>query len=237
MRDFWRKTVHFYQPKLAHQTSKAMPATWNRSSSVPRPVAKQPTTARMATRSRGQTRFISSASAPSKPAFLADDEQDIILLAPIVQQTELGIPVEDILKAPASPDLIQKDLPIIPGAILNNGKWSDSADLITHHSPEPAISLATGRSSRMYSYDDVREIIRSVMTEYTISSEIVISKTLVKTAQHNMGSQIILDVGDDVSDLQTIIEIDQRKSRDNSLIESRWVTVKEYTITTTHQTS
>ena len=75
------------------------------------------------------------------------------------------------------------------------------------------------------------------MTEYTISSESVISKTPVETAQHNTGSQIILDVGDDVSDLQSVIEIDQRKSHDNSLIESRRVTVKEYTITTTHQSS
>ena len=60
--------------------------------------------------------------------------------------------------------------------------------------------------------------------------------TPVETAQHDMGSQIILDIGDDVSDLQSVIEIDQRKSQDN-LIESRRVTVKEYTITTTHQSS
>ena len=171
-----------------------MPATQSRSSSVPRPAAKQPAAARMATRSRGQTRFISSASAPSKPAFLADIEQDVIPLAPIVQQTELGIPVEDILKAPAPPDLIQEDLPIISGAILNNGKRSDSADLTIHHSSEPAISLATGQSSRMYSNKDIREIIQSVMTEYTISSESVISKTPVETAQQNTGSQTILDV-------------------------------------------
>ena len=148
----------------------------------------------MATRSRGQTRFISSASALSKPAFLADNEQDIIPLAPIVQQTESGIPVEDTLKAPASLDLIQKDLPIIPGAIQDNGKRSNSADLTTHHSPEHATSLATRQSSRMYSNEDIREIIRSVMTEYTISSESVISKTPVETAQQNTGSQTILDV-------------------------------------------
>ena len=89
----------------------------------------------------------------------------------------------------------------------------------------------------MYSNEVIREIIQSVMTEYTISSESVISKTPVETAQHNTGSQIILDVGDDVSDLQSIIEVDQRKSHDNSLIESRRVTVKEYTITTTRQSS
>ena len=65
----------------------------------------------------------------------------------------------------------------------------------------------------------------------------MISKTPVETAQRNTGSQIILDVGDDVSDLQSVIEIDQRKSHDNSLIESRRVAVKEYTITTTHQSS
>ena len=110
-------------------------------------------------------------------------------------------------------------------------------DLITHHSPEPAISLATGQSSRMYSNEDIREIIRSVMIEYTISSESVISKTPVETAQQNTGSQIILDVGDDVSDLQSVIEIDQRNFQDNILIKSRRVTVKEYTITTTHQSS
>ena len=89
----------------------------------------------------------------------------------------------------------------------------------------------------MYSNEDIREIIRSVMTECTISSESVISKTPVEMAQQNTGSQIILDVGDDVRDLQSVIEIDQRKSQDNSLIESRRVTVKEYTITTTHQSS
>ena len=33
--------------------------------------------------------------------FPSDIEQDIIPLAPIVQQSELGIPVEDVLKAPA----------------------------------------------------------------------------------------------------------------------------------------
>ena len=87
----------------------------------------------------------------------------------------------------------------------------------------------------MYSNEDIREIVWSVMTEYTISSESVISKTPVETAQHNTGSQIILDVEDDVvSDLQSAIEIDQRKSHDNSLIESRRVTVKEYMITITH---
>ena len=95
--------------------------------------------------------------------------------------------------------------------ILDNGKRSGSADLTTHHYPEPAISLATEQSSRMYSNEDIREIIRSVMTVYTISSESVISKTPVETAQRNTGSQIILDVGDDVSDLQIIIEIDQKK--------------------------
>ena len=76
-----------------------------------------------------------------------------------------------------------------------------------------------------------------ISEKYTISSESVISKTPVGKAQQNTGSQTILEVGDDVSELQSVIEIDQRKSHDNSLIESRRVVVKEYTITTTHQSS
>ena len=77
----------------------------------------------------------------------------------------------------------------------------------------------------MYSNEDIREIIQSLMTEYTISSESVISKTPVETVQQNMGNQIILDVGDDVSDLRSVIEIYQRKFQD-TIKEYRRVTIK-----------
>ena len=214
-----------------------MRVTRSRSSSVPRPSARHPAASVRATRSRAKSSKVSPALAPQTPAFLADNGQDIIPLAPIVQQTELVIPVEDVLKAPALPGLIQEGLPNIPAAILDTGKTNDPADLLTHLSPEPAISLATAASSRMYSDKDIREIIRSVMTDYTISSESIVDKSPFETVQQNTGSQILLDVVDDVSDLQSAIEIDLRKSQDNSLIESRRVTVKEYTITTTHQST
>ena len=214
-----------------------MSAIRTRSSSVPRPGSEQLPRGIIATRSAGKKRNNSPAPPPLPLVFLANIGQDIIPLAPVLPATELPIPVEEVLAAQAQADLPEEDPAEIPGEIQDDKEADPDREVYLNLYRDLSIPSNAGKPSRMFSQADVRNLIREAMSEYHEVMTNSVQALPKETAQHITGSQAPSTVMDDDQDIPSIIEIDLANVIDPAAIETRRVSVKEYSITTTHQSS
>ena len=113
----------------------------------------------------------------------------------------------------------------------------DSADLPIPINLEPALPSAKDKPLRMYSDEDIKAIIKAAMQEFTESTRIASKQSTHENHLEFTGSEITSEAMDNLLDLQSIIEIDINDTPDMVILESRRVPVKEYTITTTHQST
>ena len=171
--------------------------------------------------------------APQMLAFLANIGQDIIPAAPAIQQTMSTGLVEDIPAALAQADLPLGDLPDIPLQLLDfHGALGIEAPGIMN-TLEPALPTTLGISYKMYSNEDIQNIIKEAMaSSMKATSNSVI--TPPNEVQENAGSFYQSETTETEPDVQSIIDISESSY---NTCESRRVPVKEFVVTSSHQST
>ena len=91
---------------------------------------------------------------------------------------------------------------------------------------ETTAPLAFGSNPTMYSDEDIRAIILAARLDFIEQSTCSMSNTNMSSTGSTESSEILQDL----CDIQSTIEIDLINSDDNTTIETRRVSAKEYTI-------
>ena len=158
-----------------------MSAIRTRSSSVPLPVPRQLPGSIVATRSRGNSRIISPLPRQPNLAFLANNGQAIVPATPEVVDSPSIVLSGSILEAPAPADVPNEPANQNQAEAAEENVERDSADLPIHNHLEPALPSAKENSSRMYSDEDIKAIIKAAMQEFTETTRIATKQSAQET--------------------------------------------------------
>lgn len=210
-----------------------MPGIRTRSSSVPTPAARRVSSGGIVTRGVGKSRNIPQDPGQRNPRIRANIVAENNPDAPGAEIDPANVQPEDIVEEMGQADPNLNDPPEIPPINPAVENSIALAGLPASIDLDNTVPLAKGSNLRMYSDEDIKAIILATRMDFIEQSSCSMSNINMGSTGSTASSEIMQDL----CDTQSIIDIDLMDAIENTMTETRRVSVKEYTVTTTHQSA